>query len=136
MGEGLIRDRLRIQFPGGLPVDKSEGIKVMEELWKRYKTVDDFDASYWEGVSVGMIMEKAFITAKKKYGKVTRETINMAMESFSDEDLGGLLPNISYSKTNHEGSFKGRIVQVHEDGRFVPLTNFFVPGKDEIRIVN
>jgi branched-chain amino acid transport system substrate-binding protein len=136
MGEGLIRDRLRIQFPGGLPVDESEGIKVMEELWKRYKTVDNFDASYWEGVSVGMIMEKAFITAKKKYGKVTPETINMAMESFNDENLGGLLPNISYSKTNHEGSFKGRIVQVHEDGRFVPLTNFFVPGKDEIRIVN
>jgi hypothetical protein len=135
MGKGLIRDRLRIQFPGGLPVDQSEGIKVMEELWKRYKTVDDFDASYWEGVSVAMIMEKAFITAKKKYGKVTRETINDAMESFRDEDLGGLLPNITYSKTNHEGSFTGRIVQVHEDGRFEPLTNFFVPGKDEIRIV-
>ena len=135
MGKGLIRDKLRIQFPGGLPVDKSEGIAVMEELWDKYKTVDSFDAAYWEGISVGMIMERAMRKAKKDYGKVNSTTINDAMESFRNEEFGGLLPAISYSKTNHEGSFTARIVEVHEDGSFVPLTNFFVPGKDEIRLV-
>ncbi len=135
MGKGLIRDRLRIQFSGGLPVDKSEGIAVMEELWDKYKTVDSFDAAYWEGVSVGMIMERAMRKAKETYGKVNSSTINDAMESFRNEDFGGLLPAISYSKSNHEGSFTARIVKVHEDGSFVPLTNFFVPGKDEIRLV-
>jgi len=135
MGKGLIRNRLRIQFPGGLPVDKSEGIAVMEELWDKYKTVDSFDAAYWEGISVGMIMERAMRKAKKDYGKVNSTTINDAMESFRNEEFGGLLPAISYSKTNHEGSFTARIVEVHEDGSFVPLTNFFVPGKDEIRLV-
>jgi len=135
MGKGLIRDRLRMQFPGGLPVDKSEGIKVMEKLWAKYKTVDSFDASYWEGVVVGMIMERAFIRAKEKYGKITRENINKAMESFDNEDFGGLVPAISYSKTNHEGSFTARIVQVHEDGRYTPKTNFFVPGEGKIKIV-
>jgi len=135
MGKGLIRDRLKMQFPGGLPSDNSEGMKVMEELWKRYKTVDSFDASYWEGVVVGMIMERAFIRAKEKYGKITRENINKAMESFDNEDFGGLVPAISYSKTNHEGSFTARIVQVHEDGQYTPKTNFFVPGEGNIKII-
>jgi len=52
MGKGLIKDRLTIQFPGGLPVDKSKGIAVMQDMWKRYKTVSKFDASYWEGVVI------------------------------------------------------------------------------------
>jgi len=135
MGKGLIRDRLSIQFPGGLPVDKSKGIKVMEELWKRYKTVEKFDASYWEGVVVGMIMERAFIRANEKYKQINRETINKAMESFTNEDFGGLVPNITYTKTDHGASFKGRIVKVNEDGTYVPLTNFYVPGKEKIKLI-
>ena len=136
MGKGLIRDRLTIQFPGGLPVDDSKGIKLLEELWSRYKTVDKFDAAYWEGVVIGMIMERAFERAKEKYGKINGKTINNAMESFSNEDFGGLVPNITYTKTNHEASFKARIVKVLEDGSFVPQTNFFVPGKEEIKLIS
>ena len=136
MGKGLIRDRLIIQFPGGLPVDNSKGIKLLEELWSRYKTVDKFDAAYWEGVVIGMIMERAFERAKEKYGKINGKTINNAMESFSNEDFGGLVPNITYTKTNHEASFKARIVKVLEDGSFVPQTNFFVPGKEEIKLIS
>ncbi|MBN1380532.1 MAG: ABC transporter substrate-binding protein [Deltaproteobacteria bacterium] len=135
MGKGLIRDRLSIQFPGGLPVDKSEGIKIMEELWKRYKTVDKFDASYWEGVVVGMIMERAFIRAHEKYKKINSETINKAMESFNNEDFGGLVPAITYTKTDHSASFTARIVKVNEDGTYVPLTNFYVPGKEKIKLI-
>jgi branched-chain amino acid transport system substrate-binding protein len=135
LGKGLIRDRLRIQFPGGLPSDRSRGMKIMQELWKRYRTVDRFDASYWEGVAVAMIMERAFERAGQKFGRIDRETINRAMETFTNEDFGGLLPNVTYSKTNHEGSFKARIVQVHESGTYKPLTNFFVPGKEKIKLL-
>jgi branched-chain amino acid transport system substrate-binding protein len=135
LGKGLIRDRLRIQFPGGLPVDKTPGIKLMKELWKRYKTVEKFDASYWEGVVVGMIMERAFERAHEKYGKINSETVNKAMESFRDEDFGGLVPNVSYTKTDHGASFKARIVRVHEDGTFTPLTNFYTPGKEKIKLL-
>jgi len=134
MGQGLIRDRLRIQFPGGLPADKNPGMKVMEELWKRYKTVDKFDASYWEGVVVGMIMEKAMIRAQEKFKEVNRETINRAMESFREEDFGGLVPAVTYTPTDHGASFKARIVQVKEDGTYIPLTNFYVPGKEKISL--
>ena len=136
LGKGLIRDRLRIQFPGGLPADKSAGIKIMEELWQRYKTVDKFDASYWEGVVVAMIMERAFILAQQNYKEINNETINKAMESFRNEDFGGLMPNITYSSSDHSASFKARIVRVGEDGTFTPLTNFYNPLEEKIKLLN
>ncbi len=52
MGKGLIRDRLVMQFSRGLPSDKAKGMEIMMELWKRYKSVQSFDAAYWEGVVV------------------------------------------------------------------------------------
>jgi branched-chain amino acid transport system substrate-binding protein len=134
MGQGLTRSRLRIQFPGGLPADNTPGMKVMQELWKRYKTVDKFDASYWEGVAVGMIMERAMIRASEKFKEINRDTINRAMESFRQEDFGGLIPPVTYSPTDHSASFRARIVQVKEDGSYTPLTNFYVPGKEKIHL--
>lgn len=135
MGKGLIKDRLTIQFPGGLPTDKSKGMAVMKELWKRYKTVDKFDASYWEGVVIGMIMERAFIRAYEKNKDINPETVNAALESFKNEDFGGLVPAITYTKNDHGASFTARMVKVNEDGTYVPLTNFYVPGKDKIKLL-
>jgi branched-chain amino acid transport system substrate-binding protein len=134
LGAGLIRDRLVIQFPGGLPADKSKGMDLMKDLWKRYKTVDKFDAAYWEGVVVGIIMERAFIRAYEKNKVINPETINAAMESFKNEDFGGLVPKITYAKDDHGASFTARMVKVKEVGTFVPLTNFYVPGKDKIKM--
>ncbi len=134
MGQGLIRNRLRIQFPGGLPSDNTPGMKILQELWKRYKTVDKFDASYWEGVAVGMIMERAMVRAGEKSKEISRETINRAMESFRQEDFGGLIPKVTYTATDHGASFQARIVQVKEDGSYVPLTNFYIPGKEKIQL--
>jgi branched-chain amino acid transport system substrate-binding protein len=134
-GKGLIKDRVKMQFCGGLPSDKAPGMKVMEELWKRYKTVDSFDTAYWEGVVVGMIMERAFIRAQEKFGSISPENINKAMETFRNEDFGGIVPNVTYTKADHGASFKARIVQIHENETFTPLTNFFTPGKDKIQIL-
>ncbi|MBU2228381.1 MAG: ABC transporter substrate-binding protein [Proteobacteria bacterium] len=134
MGQGLIRNRLRIQFPGGLPVDKNPGIKIMQDLWTRYKTVDKFDASYWEGVVVGMIMERAMVRAQEKFKEINRETINRALESFQKEDFGGLVPAVTYTPADHGASFQARIVQVKEDGSYIPLTNFYVPGREKITL--
>ncbi|MBP7765288.1 MAG: ABC transporter substrate-binding protein [Syntrophaceae bacterium] len=135
MGKGLIRDRLVMQFPGGLPSDKAKGMEIMMELWKRYKSVQSFDAAYWEGVVVGMIMERAFLRAYEKSKAINPATINAALESMNKEDFGGLVPPVSYSKTNHEGSFTARMVKVREDGTYIPLTNFYIPGKDRIKLV-
>jgi branched-chain amino acid transport system substrate-binding protein len=104
-------------------------------LWMRYKTVDSFDTAYWEGVVVGMIMERAFLRAKEKYGQVNPGNIATAMETFRNEDFGGLVPNITYTKEDHGASFTGRIVQIHEDGSFTPLTGFITPGKGTIKLL-
>jgi branched-chain amino acid transport system substrate-binding protein len=135
MGKGLIRNRLVIQFPGALPTDKSAGMKIMNDLMKRYETVKSFDASYWEGVVVGMLMERAFIRAYEKSKEINPETINAAMESFNNEDFGGLMPNITYTADDHGASFTARMVKVEENGTYVPLTNFYVPGKDKIKLL-
>ena len=134
MGKGLIGNRLKIQFPGGLPADNIPGMKVMQELWKRYKNVEKFDASYWEGVAVAMIMERAMIRAAEKSKAINRETINLAMESFRQEDFGGLIPPVTYTPADHGASFTARMVQVKEDGTYIPLTNFYVPGKEKIKL--
>jgi len=134
-GKGLIRDRMHMQFCGGLPVDGTPGIKVMEYLWKKYKTVTKFDASYWEGVVIGMIMERAFERAYTNFGKINGETITKALETFNNEDFGGLVPNITYTSTDHGGSWKARIVKINEDATYTPLTNFWAPGKEKVKIL-
>ncbi|MBW1704085.1 MAG: ABC transporter substrate-binding protein [Deltaproteobacteria bacterium] len=134
-GKGLIRDRMHMQFVGGLPVDGTPGIKMMEELWKRYKTVSSFDASYWEGVVIGMIMERGFQRANEKFGKIDSQTINQALQTFRNEDFGGLMPNVTYTNTDHSGSWKARIVKINEDGTYTPLTNFWGPGKERVKIL-
>jgi ABC-type branched-subunit amino acid transport system substrate-binding protein len=135
LGKGVIRDRFFVEFPGCLPVDGTRGMKIMEKLWDRYKTVDKFDFSYWEGVAIAMIMERAFQRAHEKFGEIDSETINDALETFRDEDFGGVIPNVTYTETDHGASFKGRIVQVHEDATFTPLTTFYTPGKERIRLL-
>jgi branched-chain amino acid transport system substrate-binding protein len=134
MGQGIIRNRLRMQFPGGLPTDNSPGIKLLQELWKRYKTVERFDASYWEGVAVAMIMERGMVRAHEKYNNINGDTINIAMETFHQEDFGGLIPAVTYTPTDHSASSVARIVQVKEDGSYTPLTNFYTPGKEKIHL--
>jgi ABC-type branched-subunit amino acid transport system substrate-binding protein len=135
LGKGLVKDKLRMQFPGVLPSDNTKGAKLMKDLMKRYKTVSKFDASYWEGVAVGMIMERACQRAGERYGKIDRETINAAMESFRNEDFGGVIPKLTYWKQSHEGSFQARIVRVNENGTYVALTNFFTPGSEKPKMV-
>jgi branched-chain amino acid transport system substrate-binding protein len=134
-GKGLIRDRMHMQFCGGLPVDGTPGVKFFEEQWKRYKNVSKFDCSYWEGTIIGMIMERAFQIAVQKFGDVNSETVNQALEAFDKEHFGGLLPDTTYTATDHGGSWTARIVKINEDQTFVPLTSFWAPGKEKVRVL-
>lgn len=135
LGKGLIRDRVFMQFCGVLPGDKAWGNELIEKLMAKYKTVDKFDTSYWEGVVVAMIQERAIHRASGLYKTINAETINKAMETFSNEDFGGLVPYVTYTKDDHEGSFKGRIVKINEDATYAPMTNFYVPGKEKVKVL-
>jgi len=134
-GHGLIRDRMHMQFPGCLPGDGSKAMQIMGKLIERYKSVDKFDASYWEGVAIAMIMERAFLRAHEKFGKINSATIDQALETFRNEDMGGIVPNITYTPSDHSASFKARIVKVHEDATYTPLTKFWIPGKEKVQLV-
>ncbi len=135
LGKGLIRDRVFMQFCGVLPQDKTPGMEILKKLMDRYKTVTQFDTSYWEGVVVAMIQERAIHRAAGLYKTINAENINKAMETFQNEDFGGLVPYVTYTKENHEGSFKGRIVKINEDASYTPMTNFFVPGKEKVQVL-
>ena len=134
-GKGLIRNRMHMQFPGGLPVDQTPGVELLEMLYKRYKTVSGFDVSYWEGVVIASIMERAFERAHEEFGQIDSETINQALETFRNENFGGLVPDITYTKTDHGASWKARIVKINEDQSYTPLTGFWAPGKETIPVL-
>jgi len=134
-GKGLIRNRMHMQFPGCLPGDGTPGIKLLQDLWKRYKTVSKFDTAYWEGVTIGSIMARAFQRANDKLGKINSESVNLALETFQNEDFGGLVPNITYTDTDHSASFIARIVKINEDQTFTPLTKFWNPRKEKVTII-
>jgi branched-chain amino acid transport system substrate-binding protein len=135
LGKGLIRDRLFMQFCGVLPQDKTPGIEILQKLWAKYKTVDKFETSYWEGVVVAMLQERAAHRAAGLFKTINAENINKAMETFKNEDFGGLVPNTTYTKTDHQGSFKGRIVEIHEDATYSPVTEFYTPGKEKVKVL-
>jgi hypothetical protein len=124
-----------MQFCGVLPGDKAWGNELIEKLMAKYKTVDKFDTSYWEGVVVAMIQERAIHRASGLYKTINAETINKAMETFKNEDFGGLVPYVTYTKDDHEGSFKGRIVKINEDATYAPMTNFYIPGKEKVQVL-
>ena len=107
----------------------------MEKVYTRYKSVTKFDTSTWEGMVIGMIMERAFQRANEKFGKIDSDTINQALETFRDEEFGGLVPNITYTKTDHSASWRARIVKVNEDATYTPATGFWAPGKEKITIL-
>ena len=133
--KGLIRNRLYQQFPGGLPVDGTPGMKVMETVWKKYKSVNKFDTATWEGVVIGMLIERGCQRAFEKYGKVNSQTINDALQTFKNESFGGLFPDVTYTKTNHGASWMARIVKVNEGGTYTPATSFWAPGKESVKIL-
>lgn len=72
--------------------------------------------------------------AADKFKKINSDTINRAMETFHKEDFGGLIPAVTYTPTDHSASSVARIVQVKEDGSYMPLTNFYTPGKEKIHL--
>lgn len=116
-------------------MDGTPGVKLMQKIGKKYKTVEKFDASYWEGVTIAMIMERAFQKAHKKFGKINSDTITKGLETFRNEDFGGIVPAITYTKTDHSASWIARIVKINEDQTFKPLTSFWAPGKEMVRIL-
>ena len=133
--KNLIRNRLNVSFPGCLPGDSTSGINLIKMLMERYKSASGFHTAYWEGVSVAAIMARAIQRAHETLGKIDGPTVNLALETFENEDFGELIPNITYTDTNHSASFVTRIVRVNENQTFTPLTKFWNPKTEKVTII-
>ena len=97
--------------------------------------MDKFETSYWEGVVVAMMRKDPPIGLLDYMGRSMQRTSTRPWKPLTMKTLEALFPYITYTKTNHEGSFKGRIVQIHEDMTYSPMTNFFVPGKEKVQVL-
>ena len=107
----------------------------MMKVIKRYKTVEKFDTSTWEGVIIGMIIERGLRRAHEKFSEVDSYNINQALQTFRNESFGGIVPDITYTNTNHSASWIARIVKVNEDQTYTPMTSFWAPGKEKVKIL-
>ena len=56
----------------------------------------------------------------------TRESFIDAMETIKDWDSGGILPPVSFSKTDHHAQRAGFVCELR-DGRFAPLSGWITP---------
>jgi branched-chain amino acid transport system substrate-binding protein len=134
-GKTFNRRRTNISFPGCLPGDGTPGIHLIKILMDRYQSVSAFRIAYWEGVSIAAIMARALQKAHETLGRIDSSTVNLALETFQNEDFGGLIPNITYTDTNHRASFVTRIAGVNNDGTFMPLTTFWNPKTEQVTIL-
>lgn len=57
---------------------------------------------------------------------LTRERFIDAMESLANWDAGGVMPNVSFSATNHHAQRAGFICEM-QGGRLVPVTDWIAP---------
>ena len=82
-----------------------------------------------------MIIERGLRRAHEKFGEVNSYNINEALQTFQNEDFGGIIPNVTYTKTDHGASWIARIVKVNENQTYSPMTSFWAPGKEKMRIL-
>jgi branched-chain amino acid transport system substrate-binding protein len=57
---------------------------------------------------------------------LTRESFIDAMESIHDWDSGGILPKVSFSKTNHHAQSAGFVCEL-DHGKFEPRSDWVDP---------
>ena len=107
----------------------------MMKVVNKYKTADKYDTSTWEGIIIGMIIERGLQRAKEKFGEVNSQTINQALQTFRNEHFGGLVPDVTYTKTDHNASWITRVVRVNENATYTPVTSFWAPGREKITIL-
>jgi ABC-type branched-subunit amino acid transport system substrate-binding protein len=75
----------------------------------------------------GYTFGRLVVEGVKRAGRnLTRERFVDAMENITDWDAGGVMPNVSFSKTNHHAQRAGFICEMQQ-GRLVALTEWIEP---------
>jgi branched-chain amino acid transport system substrate-binding protein len=132
---------------------KAQGFYVMQfaGAGSKYKVLDDIKALYLSegkkvpkemastvyynrGVMTAAVHLKGIENAVKAKGgssKITGEDVKNGLEQVKDFSLGGLLPPMTLTKTDHEGGGWVRVFQVQGDG-FVPASEWQHGYRDKV----
>lgn len=124
-----------LQFTG-----VGQDFPVIKEIQQRYEArkvaapagLTKYSVYYDRGVVMGaMLLEGIRRALEAGGGPVTGEKVKAGLEAIKDFDLGGLVPPLSTSATDHEGGGYTRVVAV-KDGKLTPITDWANPERDKV----
>ena len=110
--------------PFGEDVPGMVGIKEAHQKWHPY---DSHTVSYVEGWATVQVIAEALGRSLPEQG-FSRERIKLALESFRDFVVGGLVPPLTITLLDHRPSVESRIFII-KDGKLVKHTPFISLGR-------
>jgi branched-chain amino acid transport system substrate-binding protein len=99
------------------------GVARYREALGRFHPGRRFDRYTLYGYTFGRLVVEG---VERAGSDLTRERFIDAMESLKDWDAGGVMPNVSFSATNHHAQRAGFICEM-QGGRLVALTDWIAP---------
>jgi len=100
------------------------GIKEVHQRWHPY---DSHTLSYVEGWATVQVIAEALGRSLPEQG-FSRERVRLALESFKDFVVGGLIPPITFTSKDHRPSVESRIFII-KDGKISRYTDFISVGR-------
>src|SRR6267143_5267811 len=134
-GFGVAEGYYAMQFAG-----VGKDYPVLNEMREMYRKQGkpapkemDSTVFYNRGVLIGALHVEAIRNALKAKpdGKITGEDAKNGFEKISNFTLGGLVPPLKITSTDHEGGGLVQIWQV-KDGKFVKVTEWFAAYQDVV----
>ena len=134
-GWGVAEGYNTMQFAGA-----GDNYPVRQEIEAMYKKAGSSPPAtmnntviYNRGLLQAAVQVQAIRNALKISGgkKPTGEQMKAGLEQIHDFTLGGLVPPLQITPTDHEGGGWVRIFQVH-GGKFVPVTDWIHPFRDVV----
>jgi branched-chain amino acid transport system substrate-binding protein len=110
--------------PFGEDVPGMAGIKEAHQRWHPY---DSHTLSYVEGWATVQVIGEALERALSEQG-YSRERVKLALESFKDFVVGGLIPPLTITAKDHRPSVESRIFII-KDGKISRYTEFISIGR-------
>jgi branched-chain amino acid transport system substrate-binding protein len=99
------------------------GVVRYRDALARFHTERTVDRYSLYGYTFGRLVVEGVTRAGRD---LTRERFVEAMEGINNWDAGGVMPNVSFSKTNHHAQRAGFICEMRK-GRLVALTGWIAP---------
>ena len=110
--------------PYGEDVPGMIGIKEAHQKWHPF---DSHTLSYVEGWATSQVIAEVLGRSLPEE-RFSREKVRGSLESFKDFVLGGLLPPITITATDHRPSVESRIFTIR-DGKISRYTSFISVGR-------